>query len=78
MNDAFIAMQRRDELSDTLFFAGFKNEYTKEMVRGKRAYVFKNEGWSLTISGNAITIDDKKMRNVAEAKVAICQKAGLT
>lgn len=77
MNDAFIAMQRRDELMETLFFAGFNNEYSKEIVRGKKAYVFKNDGWSLTISGNSIIIDGKKAGNVAQAKTMICEKAGL-
>jgi hypothetical protein len=74
MNDAFIALQHRDELSDTLFFAGFGNNCTREVVRGKKAYVFKNEKFSLTISGRSITIDGEKFRSTRDAKRHICER----
>ena len=77
MNDAFVALQRRDELSDTLFFCGLSNTCTREVVRGKKAYVFKTEKLCLTIAGNSIIIDDVKVKNVYDAKRLICEKVGL-
>lgn len=74
MNDAFIAMQWKDELKDTLFFAGYDNSFSKEIVRGKKAYVAKNEKFSLTISGRSITIDGMKFRSTREAKIYICER----
>ena len=75
MNDAFIALQYRDELSDTLFFAGLKNNYTKEMVRGKKAYVFQNDKLSLTISGRSIIINGQKFKSCREAKSYIAERS---
>ena len=74
MNDAFIAKQWREELSDTLYFAGLGNQFTRELVRGKKAYVFKNEKFSLTISGKNITIDGEKFRSTRDAKRHICER----
>jgi hypothetical protein len=74
MNDAFIAKQWREELSDTLYFAGFGNQFTREVVRGKKAYVFKNEKFSLTIAGKNITIDGEKFRSTRDAKRHICER----
>lgn len=74
MNDAFIAMQWRDELKDTLYFAGLDNKFSKDVVRGKKAYVNKNEKFSLTISGRNITIDGEKFRSTRDAKRHICER----
>ena len=74
MNDAFIALQRRDELSDTLFFCGLSNSCTRELVRGKKAYIFKTEKLCLTISGRSIIIDGKKVGSVYEAKRIIAER----
>lgn len=74
MNDAFLALQYKDELSDTLFFAGFSNRCTREVIRGKKAYVFKTEKFNLTIAGKIITIDGVKVKNVREAKNVICER----
>lgn len=74
MNDAFIALQYRDELSDTLYFCGLSNKFTREVVRGKKAYIFKTEKLCLTISGKSINIDGKKFRNTREAKQFIAEK----
>ena len=74
MNDAFIALQYREELADTLFFAGLKNTFSKEVVRGKKAYVNKNEKFCLTISGRSISIDCEKFRNTREAKRYITER----
>lgn len=68
MNDAFIAMQWRDELKDTLYFAGFDNRCTKDMVRGKKAYIFQNDKFCLTIAGRSIKIGDATFKNVRDAK----------
>jgi hypothetical protein len=74
MNDAFIAMQHREELADTLFFAGLKNTFSKAEVRGKKAYVNKNEKFCLTITGRSISIDGEKFRSTREAKRYICER----
>jgi hypothetical protein len=74
MNDAFIAQQRREELSETLFFCGLSNKFTRELVRGKKAYIFKTEKLCLTISGRSITIDGKKVNSVYEAKHIIAER----
>ena len=74
MNDAFIALQYREELADTLFFAGLKNTFTKEVVRGKKAYVNKNEKFCLTIAGRSISIDGEKFRSTREAKRYITER----
>lgn len=74
MNDAFIAMQYRDELQDTLFFAGLDNQYRKELLRGKKAYVFKTTKFNLTIVGKTITIDGVKIKNPRAAKQIICER----
>jgi hypothetical protein len=75
MNDAFIALNYRDELSDTLFFAGLSNVCSREVVRGKKAYVFKNDGLDLTIVGRSITINGQKMRSCREAKQYIAERS---
>jgi hypothetical protein len=74
MNDAFIALQHRDELSDTLFFCGLSNKCSREVVNGKKVYVFKTEKLCLTISGKSIIIDGKKFRNTREAKNFIAEQ----
>lgn len=74
MNDAYIAMQNCDELRDTLFFAGLDNRCQREVVRGKKAYVFRNDKFCLTIAGRSITIDDTKVKSVREAKRIICER----
>lgn len=74
MNDAFIAMQWREELADTLYFAGYNNTFSKELVRGKKAYVSQNGKFDLTIQGRNITIDGTKVRNVRDAKRLICER----
>jgi len=74
MNDAFIALQHRQELSDTLFFCGLSNSCTRELVRGKKAYIFKTEKLCLTISGRSIIIDGKKVGSVYEAKRIIAER----
>lgn len=74
MNDAFIALQYREELADTLYFAGLKNTFSKEVVRGKKAYVNKNEKFCLTISGRSISIDGEKFRSTREAKRYITER----
>lgn len=74
MNDAFIALQHREELADTLYFAGLKNTFSKEVVRGKKAYVNKNEKFCLTISGRSISIDGEKFRSTREAKRYITER----
>ena len=74
MNDAFIALQYREELADTLYFAGLKNTFSKEVVRGKKAYVNKNEKFCLTISGRSISIDGEKFRTTREAKRYITER----
>jgi hypothetical protein len=74
MNDAFIALQNREELSATLFFCGLSNSCTRELVRGKKAYIFKTEKLCLTISGRSIIIDGKKVGSVNEAKRIIAER----
>jgi hypothetical protein len=74
MNDAFIALQYKDELADTLYFAGYVNTFSKEIVRGKKAYVSQNGKFDLTIQGRNITIGGTKVRNVREAKRIICER----
>jgi hypothetical protein len=74
MNDAFIALQHREELSDTLFFCGLSNKFTREVVRGKKVYIFKTEKLCLTISGKSINIDGRKFSNTREAKHFIAEK----
>jgi hypothetical protein len=74
MNDAFIALQYREELADTLYFAGLKNTFSKEVVRGKKAYVNKNEKFCLTIVGRSISIDGEKFRTTREAKRYITER----
>jgi len=74
MNDAFIAMQHREELADTLFFAGYINQFSKSVVRGKKCYVHTNDKFCLTISGRSIIIDDIKYRNVRDVKRHICER----
>ena len=74
MNDAFIALQYREELADTLYFAGLKNTFSKDMVRGKKAYVNKNEKFCLTIVGRSISIDGEKFRSTRDAKRHICER----
>jgi len=74
MNDAYIALQHREELADTLFFAGLKNTFSKEVVRGKKAYVNKNEKFCLTITGRSISIDGEKFRSTREAKRYITER----
>lgn len=74
MNDAYIAMQWRDELADTMFFGGFDTEYTRTMVKGKRIYNFKSSKINLTITGKTIIIDDVKFKSVRDAKRHICER----
>jgi len=73
MNDAYVAMQWCDELKDTLYFAGLSNRCTKDVVRGKKAYIFQNDKFNLTIAGKSITIDGVKIKNVREAKQFIVE-----
>ena len=74
MNNAFIAMQWRDELADTMYFGGFDAEYSKTVVGGKKVYHFKSEKFNLTINGKIITIDDVKFKSVRDAKRYICER----
>jgi len=74
MNDAFIALQWRDELADTLYFGGFDAVYSKDVIRGKKAYVFSSPKINLTITGRSIIIDDVKFRSVRDAKRHICER----
>ena len=74
MNDAFIAKQRREELADTLYFCGLSHQFTREVFRGKTAYIFKTEKLCLTISGRSIIIDGKKVGSVYEAKRIIAER----
>jgi hypothetical protein len=68
MNDAYIALQWHDEIKDTLYFAGFSNRCTRDVVRGKKAYVFQNDKFCLTIAGRSIKINDVVFKNVRDAK----------
>ena len=74
MNDAFIALQNRDELRDTLFFAGFDNQYSRDTVQGKKVYVFRTDKFNLTLQGKSIIINDEKFKSVREAKRYICER----
>lgn len=74
MNDAFIAMQYREELMDTLFFAGYNNRFTKSVKNGKKVYEYSNDKFCLTIAGKTIIIDDIKYRNVRDVKRHICER----
>jgi hypothetical protein len=73
MNNNFLGLQYRDELKDTLFFAGLDYEYTR--IDGvKKVYVFQTERFCLTIAGKAISIDGVKMKSVREAKQFIVER----
>jgi len=74
MNDAYIALQHREELADTLFFAGYNNNFSKSVVSGKKIYVHQNDDFCLTIAGRSITIGDVKFKNVRDAKRHICER----
>lgn len=74
MNDAFIAMQHRDELMDTLYFAGFDNQYSKDTIQGKKVYVFRTDKFNLTVQGKSIKINDEKFKSVRDAKRYICER----
>jgi hypothetical protein len=74
MNDAYIAMQWRDELADTMFFGGFDTVYSKTMLKGKKVYNFKSSKINLTITGKTIIIDDVKFKSVRDAKRHICER----
>ena len=74
MNDAFIAMQHRDELMDTLYFAGFDNQYSKDTIQGKKVYVFRTDKFNLTVQGKSIKINDEKFKSAREAKRYICER----
>ncbi len=74
MNDAFLALMHRDELADTLYFAGFDNRFEKSVVNGKKIYVHRNHRFCLTIAGKTITIDKVKVKSVREAKRIICER----
>jgi hypothetical protein len=74
MNDAFLAMQHRDELMDTLYFAGFDHQYSKDTVGGKKSYVFRTDKFNLTVQGRNIIINDAKFKNVRDAKRYICER----
>jgi hypothetical protein len=70
-NDAFFAVTARDELADTMFFGGFKYEYRKSVVAGKKVYEFVCPEFTLKIVGRIITVNDKKFKHVADAKYHI-------
>jgi len=72
MNDAFIALQNRDELMETLFFAGLDYTITKK-DGPKKVYVFTTKKFSLTLSGRHITIDGVKMKSLRAAKQYIAE-----
>jgi hypothetical protein len=74
MNDAYIAMQWRDELADTLYFGGFDAVYSRDVIRGKKSYVFTSSKINLTITGRTIIIDDVKFKSVRDAKRHICER----
>lgn len=74
MNDAFIALQNRDELMDTLYFAGFDHQYSKDTVQGKKVYVFRTDKFNLTLQGKSIIINDEKFKSAREAKRYICER----
>ena len=74
MNDAYIAMQWRDELADTMYFGGFDTVYSRDVIRGKKAYVFASSKINLTIIGRTIIIDDVKFKSVRDAKRHICER----
>ena len=74
MNDAYIAMQWRDELADTLYFGGFDAVYSRDVIRGKKSYVFTSSKINLTITGRTIIINDVKFKSVRDAKRHICER----
>lgn len=74
VNDAYLALLHRDELKDTLFFAGLDNQCKKEIIKGKKCYVFENHKFCLTIAGKSITIDGVKVKSVREAKRIITER----
>ena len=74
MNDAYIAMQWRDELADTLYFGGFDAVYSRDVIRGKKSYVFTSSKINLTITGRTIIFDDVKFKSVRDAKRHICER----
>jgi len=75
MNDAFIASLWKEELMDTLFFSGLNTEYTREMTKGKKTYVFnKNKDLILTITGRSIVVNGNKFTNTRAAKQYIVER----
>lgn len=72
MNDAFIALQNRDEIMETLFFAGLDYTITKK-DGPKKVYLVSTKKFSLTISGRNINIDGVKMKSLRAAKQFIAE-----
>ena len=72
MNNNWLALQHKDELKDTLYFAGLDYEYSKT-DGAKRSYIFQTRKFCLTIAGKSITIDGVKMRSLRDAKQFIVE-----
>lgn len=72
INNNFWALQAKDELQDTLYFAGLDYQVTKT-EGAKRAYVFTTTKFCLTISGRSITMDGVKIKSLREAKQRIAE-----
>lgn len=67
MNTAFLAKNNSDELWDTLFFCGVDFSREKSVVDGKKLYTYTTPSFTVTISGSAIKINNKKF-SLIEAK----------
>lgn len=67
MNTAFVAKKNSDELWDTLFFSGVEFMREKTVVNGLKQYTYITPSFTLTISGTAIKINNKKF-SLIEAK----------
>lgn len=68
VNDAYLAKMARDELGETLFFAGIERKLERTVIRGKKAYVYTTPLFTLTIQGRNINIDGEKFRSVSACK----------
>jgi hypothetical protein len=74
MNDAFIAMTNSQDLRETLFFAGFDYVYEKQVIRGKKAYVYTTPDFVLKIQGKNIYLNNEKFRWVSEVRKVMCER----
>jgi hypothetical protein len=74
MNDAFIAMTNSQDLRETLFFAGFEYVYEKQIIRGKKTYVYTTPDFVLKIQGKNIYLNDVKYRWVSEVRKDMCAR----